>query len=362
METNTQEPITAQMEEQENQCIFCKIAKGDMESKTVYTDNLMQGILDVNPWLKGHVLLLPIEHHPILPVVPPDTFKHMFGLMPKLVGAIKSAMVMTGANVIIANGGIAGQQAPHFLLHILPRENNDGFDKYLFEEDKSLNQEMLSQANAMLVKNIPIMINNHFTRNPAKWRTGEIKTAEFLKEIKKQVVYEDEKVLCVVPENPQCVGHLTIYSQEEEKLFENLSEESSSHMFYCASYCATAVFEGLKAQGSNIILKTGISMDNPSNRLCIHILPRYPEDGLDVIGTPMENKPDLDSIASRIKDKTFAVEHHAKQGNETKQEQIINLDNKPISIDEKENNNSEHAEYIDTKSEIEKAIENIRDS
>jgi len=73
---------------------------------------------------------------------------------------------------------------------------------------KQLDEVQLKKAIAMLSNNLPLMLKNHFTRVPPSWQKGKIVTADFLKEIKKQIVYEDEKVLCVVPEKPQCIGHL----------------------------------------------------------------------------------------------------------------------------------------------------------
>ena len=132
--SNVPPEVQAQLEEQKKNCPFCKIISGEIESKKVYEDELMIGILDINPRIKGHMLLLPKEHYPILPFLPPETFKHMFSRMSSLVNALKESMLSTGCNVMIANGGVAGQQSPHFLVHLFPRENKDGFDKYGFEK------------------------------------------------------------------------------------------------------------------------------------------------------------------------------------------------------------------------------------
>lgn len=317
--------IQAQLDEQKKQCIFCKIIKGEMDSKRVYEDDLLIGILDINPCTKGHILLMPKEHYPIMPYLPPKTFSHMFGLMPKMIEALKKAMLATGGNVFVANGGVAGQQSPHFLIHLFPREKGDGIYKYSLDSKKQLDVEKNNQVNSMLANNLPLMMKNHFSRNPAKWHTGNVKTADFLKEIKEKqlTVYEDEKVLCVVPENQQSMGHLVIYSNEEKELVENLSNESSAHLFFTASFCATAVFEGLGAHGSNIILKSGRSDDNQEGRLCVHVLPRFQDDGIDVMPVPMSNKPNLDEVASKVKSEMFMVEYSLKG---EKKPKVIDLD------------------------------------
>jgi len=320
--------IQAQLDEQKKNCPFCKIIAGEIESNGIYEDESIKVILDINPWIKGHMLIMPKEHYPIMPFIPAETFRHMFGLVPKLIDAVKKSMLTTGANVLIANGGVAGQQSPHFLFHLIPREKGDQiFDRFLLDDDRNIEKEKNSQLKEALAKNIPIMMQNHFSRNPSSWHTGNINTPSFLES--RQKIYEDEKALVAMPENPQCLGHLVVYSSEEEKYFENLDVESASHVFYVASFCATAVFEGLGAQGSNIILKTGESDDNPDALLEIHILPRYPEDGIDVIPEPLKEKPNPEQVASKIKDETFMIAHEQK---EEKKEEVINLDERKIEV------------------------------
>ncbi len=312
--------MQAQLDEQAKHCPFCKMIRGEIPTKNVYDDQIMRGILDINPWIPGHVLLLPKKHFPIMPYLPSKLFKHFFGMMPQVIDALKKSMLTTGANVFIANGGVAGQQAQHFMVHILPREKGDNIST-LFSFDKTLtNTEdaKFQQVNAMLAQNLPLMMKNHFSRNPAKWRTGHFLSPDYIQNITKeqQILYQDEKATCVVAKNPMSLGHVEIYSNEEEKDIEKLSFESSAHLFFVASFCATAVFEGLGAQGSNIILKSGFSDDN-KGKLVIHILPRFQDDGLKVIPKIMSNKPNNDKIASKIKDAMFLAEHNAKKMEKT---------------------------------------------
>ncbi|MFT4343826.1 MAG: HIT family protein [Candidatus Woesearchaeota archaeon] len=304
--------IQAQLDEQKKNCVFCKIIAGEIPSKKVYEDTLTIALLDVNPWCKGHVLFMQKDHYPIMPYIPPDTFTHIFGILPKLIRTIQSAMLATGMNVFIANGGAAGQQSPHFLMHIIPRESDDGITAF----DFSLKNEPQQEKDVkMLTHNLPLMMVNHFKRTPAPWSKTSFETAPFLTDykIKDTVVYEDAKVLCVNPKQSFCRGHLVIYSQEEEQNFSSLSMESACHLFYVASYCATAVFEGMQAHGSNIIMKCGKSADNPEGKLSIHILPRWGDDGLEILPKAMSQKPNLDSIAEKINDKTYVIEYELKK-------------------------------------------------
>jgi len=123
-----------QLEEQKKQCIFCKIISKEMNGKVVFEDDQTIALLDIYPAIKGHTVFMLKEHYPMPAYFSGEEFKHKFSLIPELSKAIKSAMVRTGINVFIAIGGVAGQQAPHFLVHLLPREESDGFFNFLFDK------------------------------------------------------------------------------------------------------------------------------------------------------------------------------------------------------------------------------------
>lgn len=339
--------VKAQLEEAKKNCIFCKLIQGEHNAKIVFKDKICTGILDINQVVKGHVLLAPNEHYPIMPYLPQNEFEHIFGLMPKLMDALKKAMLCTGSSILIANGGIAGQRAPHFLIHLMPRENGDGANKFALNQEIALDDTKMKETYNLLANNIPLMMQNHFKRTNQEYNKGEL--PEFLQ--KKQILYEDHLCIVCIPEKPQCAGHLVIYSKEEEKLIENLSKESSAHLFYVSSFCATAVFEGMQAQGSNIILKSGLSDDNPDEKLIIHILPRFENDGIDIENMPLKNKPNLDEIQSKIKDKTFVIEHTEEKDEPL----VIDMDQKTEIISD-----NKPKDYSDPKDEILDAIKQIQ--
>lgn len=308
---NLSPEIKQQLAEQKKQCIFCKIISKEMEGKVVFEDDKTTSMLDIYPALKGHTLFMLKEHYPIMPYIPADEFKHYFGMLPQLCKSVQEAVVTTGVNIFIANGGVAGQQSPHFLLHVLPREAGDGFFNFLFNPKEKLEEEKVK----MLAHNFPIMMQNHFGRNPAPWHKGTGDMPTFLEDVynNSKVIYEDEKVLCVIPEKSLVPGQIEIYSKIEEEDFTKLSSEDSAHLFYTASFAATAVFEGLGAQGTNIILKSGKSDDNPNGKLVVHILPRMQDDSLKSLHwEPKQPEYDLDAVAERIKDKTWKIEEKKK--------------------------------------------------
>ncbi len=143
---------------QKAQCIFCKIIAGEVPSKTVYSDERMRAILDINPAAKGHTLVLPNEHYPVLPLIPPDEFAHLFGTAAALSRAVKEGAMTKHCTVFIANGPVAGQQSPHFLFHIIPREPNDGLN---FTIPTGVQQRDLAP---MLQKSLYSVMREHLQR------------------------------------------------------------------------------------------------------------------------------------------------------------------------------------------------------
>lgn len=116
------------LEQQKAQCIFCKIVAGEIESLKVHEDDDFLAIMDIRPAAPGHVLLLPKEHIPILPVMPQEQQSKIFALAASLADAQKSALICESVTIMSASGHVAGQQAPHMMLHLIPREKGDGLE------------------------------------------------------------------------------------------------------------------------------------------------------------------------------------------------------------------------------------------
>lgn len=354
--------IKKQLEEQKKQCVFCKLISGEMpNAKNVFEDDKTVALLDIYPAVKGHVVFMTKEHYPMPAYIPGEEFKHMFSLIPGLSKSLKSAVVRTGINVFIAVGGAAGQQAPHFMAHLLPREDDDGFFNFLFNKKS---EKLNDDEQKILQQNLPIMMGNHFKRHPAGWHSGNGEVPKYLDEVynHSKVLYEDEKVLCTLPDKSLTKGQIVIYSKTEEKEIEKLSQDDSAHMFFTASLASTAVFEGLQAHGTNIILKSGRCDDNKEGKLEVHILPRWQGDKLqDLMWQPKPAKSSLDGIAKSIKDKTWNV----KYKKEEEKKEFVSVEQKEIKnevIDEKtEGKEIKNQTLNSSHEEIMKAIESLRD-
>ena len=107
-------------------CIFCKIANGEIPSKTLYEDGDFRVILDLGPATRGHALILPREHADNLYELPEDTAAKVFVLAKKMATKMTEKLHCDGFNLVQNNGATAGQTVPHFHIHLIPRYENDG--------------------------------------------------------------------------------------------------------------------------------------------------------------------------------------------------------------------------------------------
>lgn len=115
---------------QKQQCIFCQIISGKVQSKKIYEDEKTIGILDINPANAGHILLLPKEHYAVMPQIPEEEIGHLFMVAKALSNAMLKGLKVAGTNIFVANGVAAGQRAQHFMLHVIPRKENDGITSF----------------------------------------------------------------------------------------------------------------------------------------------------------------------------------------------------------------------------------------
>ena len=134
---------------QAQNCVFCHIVKGKVNSKKIYDDEKCLAILDINPSNPGHVLLLPKEHYAIMPLIPEDIIKHMFMISKQLSSVLLKALKSQGTNIFVANGMAAGQKAQHFMIHIIPRMEKDGL--VLDIKGKKASEKSLEELRKLLV-------------------------------------------------------------------------------------------------------------------------------------------------------------------------------------------------------------------
>ena len=131
-------------------CIFCKIAAGEIPSKTIYEDSEFRVILDISPAVKGHALIIPKEHYGNLFELPEESAGEVMKLAQRMIIKMREKLGCEGFNLVQNNGDLAGQTVFHFHLHLIPRYSADG-QKIGWEPQEVLPEE-LEEVRAQIVE------------------------------------------------------------------------------------------------------------------------------------------------------------------------------------------------------------------
>ena len=128
-------------------CIFCKIAAGEIPSATLYEDDDFRVILDLGPASKGHALILPKEHYRNLYDIDEQTLAKAASLAKKMVIKLTDVLGCDGYNVVQNNEEPAGQTVFHFHIHLIPRYKNDnvGLRWHVGELTEEVKNEILEK-------------------------------------------------------------------------------------------------------------------------------------------------------------------------------------------------------------------------
>ena len=106
-------------------CIFCKIAAGEIPSATLYEDDTFRVIMDIEPASKGHALILPKDHYANLYEMPDELAAKAMVIAKKMVTKMTEIVGCDGYNVLQNNGAVAGQTVFHYHMHLIPRYKDD---------------------------------------------------------------------------------------------------------------------------------------------------------------------------------------------------------------------------------------------
>ena len=109
-----------------NDCIFCKIANGEIPAATIYEDDEFRVILDLGPASKGHALILPKEHAANIYELPDELAAKAMILAKKMATKMTEKLGCDGFNIVQNNGEVAGQTVFHFHMNLIPRYADDG--------------------------------------------------------------------------------------------------------------------------------------------------------------------------------------------------------------------------------------------
>ncbi len=116
-------------------CPYCEqIEKQD--KNIIYEDNLAVVMLAPEPAAKGHLIIMPRQHHIIIEQIPDNIVSHLFLIANKASSLVFETLGTKGTNITVNNGVAAGQEWPHFAINVIPRNENDNID-FNFNRSKS---------------------------------------------------------------------------------------------------------------------------------------------------------------------------------------------------------------------------------
>ncbi len=138
---------------QEENCIFCKIAKKEIPSKMVYEDDFVCAFLDIQPKTMGHTVVVPKKHVVFFSQFPDELTKHVSKVIRDISQSMLKALQVGGTSVYMANGEASGQFAPHAMIHIIPRRTGEDIPEIHPVKEK-FPDEMLAKAQKALISRI----------------------------------------------------------------------------------------------------------------------------------------------------------------------------------------------------------------
>jgi histidine triad (HIT) family protein len=107
-------------------CIFCKIVRGEIKSDIVIEGNSFIAIKDIHPKAVGHTLVIPKKHYVTLLDIPNNLGGEMLEFTKKVAGKLLDEKHGDGFNVLMNNLEVAGQDVMHAHIHVIPRKEGDG--------------------------------------------------------------------------------------------------------------------------------------------------------------------------------------------------------------------------------------------
>ncbi|MBQ1871414.1 MAG: HIT family protein [Lachnospiraceae bacterium] len=131
-------------------CIFCKLANGEIPTRKIYEDDLFTVFMDAGPVTRGHSLIVPKRHADNLYSLPDEEASKIMILAKKLATHMTEKLHADGFNIMQNNGEVAGQSVFHYHLHLIPRYKNDGHEGRVSWPTLSLSDEELDSIRDLL--------------------------------------------------------------------------------------------------------------------------------------------------------------------------------------------------------------------
>jgi histidine triad (HIT) family protein len=123
-------------------CIFCKIIKGEIPAAKVFENDEIFAFLDIAPVNKGHALVVPKTHYPTVFDLPPEIGPELVRAMDMVGRAVMEVTKAEGLNIMMNNYRTAGQLVDHAHFHLIPRFEDDGlslWEQKPYDDNEEMN-------------------------------------------------------------------------------------------------------------------------------------------------------------------------------------------------------------------------------
>jgi histidine triad (HIT) family protein len=107
-------------------CLFCKIVAGEIPSHMIDEDDKTLAFMDINPWTRGHALVIPKAHSRNLYDIEPDDLAAMHATAQRVARRIRDRLASEGVNILQSSEPVAMQTVFHSHVHVIPRYSDDG--------------------------------------------------------------------------------------------------------------------------------------------------------------------------------------------------------------------------------------------
>jgi diadenosine tetraphosphate (Ap4A) HIT family hydrolase len=137
-------------------CLFCRLVAGDGEVSVVEEAERTVTFMDIQPVVRGHVLVVPRAHATFLADLDPEDGAEVFRAGQRAAAALRaSSLRCEGVNLFLADGEAAGQDVFHVHLHVIPRYDGDGFGLRVPDDYSLRPRAELDEAAAALRQSWP---------------------------------------------------------------------------------------------------------------------------------------------------------------------------------------------------------------
>jgi histidine triad (HIT) family protein len=153
---------------------------------------------------------------------------------------------------------------------------------------------------------------------------------DFIKNNKLQTIYEDDKIVAALAIKPSFNGHVLVLPKKHYSIIEQVPDHEVAQLFWVANKISIILFESLQVQGTNIFVQNGTSAGQTYSHFMINIVPRMPEDNINLEWQPKQlTQEELSTVELKIKDQTKSIGHF-----EQEQRDPVNMDKENKKLDD----------------------------